>query len=79
MATRSNLVQKVLACGSTSAKTDIMARFCKFFQSHKRTPFREVAVVGKNIRLITEFSRLTLIVDMRKRKQTCRNLLLVCV
>ena len=68
LATRSYLVQEVLACGSTSARTDIMARFCKFFQSLRRSPCREVAVlanlmardvrstVGKNIRLITEFS-----------------------
>ena len=32
-ATRTYLVQQVLACDSSSAKTEILARYCKFFTS----------------------------------------------
>ena len=67
-ATRTYLVQQVLACGSTSARTEIMARYCKFFQGLRSSPCREVAILanllgrdirsntGNNIRLIKEYS-----------------------
>ena len=68
VATRTYLVQQVLACDSTSAKTDIMARFCKFFKALRRSPCWEVTVLanlmardirstlGNNLRLINEYS-----------------------
>ena len=67
-ATRTYLVQQVLGCGSTSARTEIMARYCRFFQGLRSSPSREVATLvnlvardirtctGNNIRLITEHS-----------------------
>ena len=67
-ATRSYLVQQVLACGNTSAKTEIMARFCKFFQGLRSSPSREVATLanllardirsstGRNVRTISELT-----------------------
>ena len=67
-ATRTYLVQQVLACGSTSAKTEIMARYCKFFRSLRSSPSTEVATLanllardirsstGGNLRLIAGLS-----------------------
>ena len=66
--TRTYLVQQVLACGSTSAELDIMARYCKFFQGLRNSPSTEVAVLanivardkrtctGKNVSLVMEKS-----------------------
>ena len=63
-ATRTYLVQKVLACESMSAKSEILSRFCKFFQGLCSSPSREVAILanlvardirsptGSNIQLI---------------------------
>ena len=45
-ATRTYLVQQVIACGSTSAKVEIMARYCKFFRSLHQSPSREVATLA---------------------------------
>ena len=67
-ATRTYLVQQVLACGGISAKIDIMSRFCKFFLGLRSSPCREVSILanmvgrdvrsvtGKNIRVIMEMS-----------------------
>ena len=67
-ATRSYLVQEVLSCGSTSAKTDILVRYGKFFQGLRISPCREVAILanlvardirsstGSNVRLLWESS-----------------------
>ena len=67
--TRTYLVQQVLACGIQSARTEIMARYCKFFQGLRSSPCREVAVLanlvgrdmrtttGKNLSLIRKHSR----------------------
>ena len=56
-ATRTYLVQQVLACGSTSAKVEIMARYCKFFRSLRSSPSTEVAtlanLLGRDIRSST--------------------------
>ena len=66
--TRTYLVQQVLACGASSARVDIMARYGKFFQSLRKSPCREVAILanliardrrsvtGKNVRLVMENS-----------------------
>ena len=45
-ATRSYLVQQVLAPGLTSAKTDILARYGGFFRSLRKSPSVEVAVMA---------------------------------
>ena len=45
-ATRTYLVQQVLTCGYTSARTDILARFVKFFQSLLVAPSHEVRTVA---------------------------------
>ena len=67
-ATRTYLVQQVLGCGSTSARTEIMARYSRFFQGLCSSPSREVATLvnlvardirsctGRNIGLVTEQS-----------------------
>ena len=64
-ATRTYLVQQVLSCGNISAKTEIMARFCKFFKGLCNSPSREVTILanlvardirsptGSNLRLIS--------------------------
>ena len=69
-ATRSYLVQKVLDSGLTSARVDILARFAGFFQSLRKSPSYEVAVMaglagrdirtttGKNLKLLEELSGL---------------------
>ena len=67
-ATRSYLVQEVLACGSPSAKVDILVRYGKFFQGLRTSTCREVSVLanlvardirsttGENVRLLSESS-----------------------
>ena len=67
-ATRTYLVQQVLACGHISAKTEVMARFTKFFQGLRSSPSREVATLanllardirsstGRNVRTISELT-----------------------
>ena len=45
-ATRSYLVQEVLACGYTSAKADILARYGKFFKGLRTSPCWEVTVLA---------------------------------
>jgi hypothetical protein len=66
--TRTYLVQQVLACGTSSARTDIMARYSKFFRGLRNSPCREVAVLanliardrrsvtGSNVQLVMENS-----------------------
>ena len=44
--TRTYLVQQVLACGAISAETDIMARYCKFFQGLRQSPSTEVSILA---------------------------------
>lgn len=67
-ATRSYLVQDVLACGYTSAKADILARYGKFFKGLRTSPCWEVTVLanlvardvrsstGRNIKYVGESS-----------------------
>ena len=67
--TRTYLLQQVLACGGSSAKLDIMARYTRFFQGLHRNSSREVSVLanliardlrsvtGRNLNLINEMSR----------------------
>ena len=63
---RSYLVQQVLGCGLSSAKTDILLRYSQFFKSLRVSPSKEVATManlvsrdvqsttGSNIRMIEE-------------------------
>ena len=55
--TRSYLVQQVLSCNFSSAKTDILSRYCKFFKSLRISASREVAtmanLVGRDVRTTT--------------------------
>ena len=44
--TRTYLVHQVLACGTSSARIDIMSRYCKFFRGLRNSPCREVAVLA---------------------------------
>ena len=67
-ATRTYLVQQVLACDSSSAKTEILARYCKFFRSLRDSQSFEVASLanlisrdvrsstGANLRAIRDLS-----------------------
>ena len=67
-ATRTYLVQQVLACGGISAKADIMSRYSKFFLSLRNSPCKEVSILanlvardvrsvtGRNIKLIMDIS-----------------------
>ena len=67
-ATRTYLVKQVLACGHISAKTEVMARFTKFFQGLRSSPSREVATLanllardirsstGRNLSTISELT-----------------------
>ena len=62
--TRTYLVQQVLSCGLTTAKTDVLLRYSKFFQSLRSSTSKEVATManlvsrdvqtttGTNLRLI---------------------------
>ena len=62
--TRTYLVQQVLSCGLTTAKTDVLVRYSKFFQSLRSSTSKEVATManlvsrdvqtttGTNLRLI---------------------------
>ena len=56
-ATRTYLVQNVLASGITSAKVDILARYANFFRSLRKSPSQEVSVmaniVGRDLRSTT--------------------------
>ena len=47
--TRTYLVQQVLACGTSSARTDILTRYSKFFKGLRNSPSREVAVLANFI------------------------------
>ena len=44
--TRTYLVQQVLACGYTSARSEVMARVLKFFRGLLNSPNREVAILA---------------------------------
>ena len=44
--TRIYLVQQVLAWGTSSARVDIMSRYCKFFRGLRNSPCREVSVLS---------------------------------
>ena len=67
-AARTYLVQQVLACGSTSARTDIMSRYCRFFRGLQGSPSMEVSslayllardvrsTTGRNLRHIRDRS-----------------------
>ena len=69
--TRTYLVQQVLSCDLTSARTDILARYGKFFRSLRSSTSMEVAVManlvsrdlqsttGANLRLLEEVSGLS--------------------
>ena len=62
--TRTYLVQQVLSCGLTTAKTDVLVRYNKFFHSLRSSTSKEVATManlvsrdvqtttGSNLRLI---------------------------
>ena len=56
-ATRTFLLQNVLACGITSAKVEILARYANFFQGLRASPSHEVSVlaniVGRDLRSTT--------------------------
>ena len=66
--TRTYLVQQVLACGTSSARTDILTRYSKFFKGLRNSPSREVAVLanlvardrrsvtGSNVKLVMQKS-----------------------
>ena len=68
---RSYLVQQVLGCGLSSAKTDILLRYNQFFKSLRVSPSKEVATManlvsrdvqsttGANIRMIEELTGLS--------------------
>ena len=55
--TRTFLVQQVLCCGHTSARADIMSRYCKYLRSLQHSASWEVRVlanyVGTDIRTVT--------------------------
>ena len=65
-ATRTYLVQNVLASGITSAKVDILARYANFYRSLRKLPCQEVSVLanivgryrrsttGSNLKLVEE-------------------------
>jgi hypothetical protein len=69
-ATRTYLVQKVLAAGLTSARVDILARYANFFRSLRVSPCHEVSVLaniagrdvrtntGSNLKLLEELTGL---------------------
>ena len=69
--TRSYLLKHVLACNLSSAKTDILSRYAKFFHSLRLSTSREVAVMaalvsrdirsttGSNLRMIEDTSGLS--------------------
>ena len=76
-ATRTYLVQQVLACGGITAKVDVMSRYCKFFLNLRTSPYKEVSVstlanlvardvrsvTGRNIKLIMDLSGSNLWID----------------
>ena len=55
--TRTYLVQQVLSCGQTSARTDLLARYSKFFTSLRASTSLEVStmanLVARNIQSTT--------------------------
>ena len=69
--TRTYLVQQVLSCGQTSAKSDLLARYAKFFRSLRSSTSREVATMahlvsrdiqtttGRNLKLVESTSGLS--------------------
>ena len=69
-ATRTYLVQQVLASGLTSAKVDILARYANFFRGLRKSPCHEVVVManmagrdlrsttGKNLKFLEDCSEL---------------------
>jgi hypothetical protein len=69
-ATRTYLVQQVLASGLTSAKVDILARYANFFRGLRKSPCHEVVVManmagrdlrsttGKNLKFLEDCSQL---------------------
>ena len=69
-ATRTYLVQKVLAAGLSSARVDILARYANFFRSLRVSPCQEVSVMasiagrdvrtttGRNLKLLEELTGL---------------------
>ena len=44
--TKTYLLQQVLACGGTSARVNIMARYTRFFQGLYRSPCQEVSILA---------------------------------
>ena len=56
-ATRTYLVQKVLASGRTNAKVQILARYANFFSSLRKSPCHEVVIMAniaaRDIRITT--------------------------
>ena len=66
--TKTYLAHQVLSCGSTSAETEIMARYCKFFRGLRASLSREVqclanllardvrSCIGSNLWLVAEIS-----------------------
>jgi hypothetical protein len=68
--TRTFLVQQVLSCGFRSARTDILARYSKFFLGLRASASREVSVLanlvsrdlltttGKNLRTVRDATNL---------------------
>ena len=65
--TRTFLVQKVLECGETSAKTDILGRYARFSAGLRHSTSREVRVlfgiVSRDLRTITA-KNLKLVADL---------------
>ena len=69
--TRTYLVQQVLSCGQSTARTDILTRYSKFFKSLRTSTSKEVATManlasrdiqtttGKNLRLVEMASGLS--------------------
>ena len=74
--TRTFLLQQVLRCGQTSAKTDIICRYPKFFRGLRKSVSQEVTVLcnlvsrnqrsttAKNLCLVSELSQ-------QEYQQTC--------
>ena len=68
--TRTYIVQQILCCGYTSARTDLMTRFVSFFKSLRFSSSREVcflskllardvrSTIGRNLNLIADLSRM---------------------
>ena len=63
-ATRTYLVQQVLSCDSTSARVELLSRYCKFFRSLCNSGSREVSTLAR-------------LVARDVRSTTGRNILLI--